>query len=689
MTKSLKDGEAAELKNNTDIISIVSNYVSLKKSGKNFTGLCPFHKEKTPSFMVDPQTQLYHCFGCGNGGDVISFIMKMENLNFIEAVELIARKTGYALKYIETGSFEKEEKRSRLIELNELARKYYNYVLFETKTGRRALSYLKSRKISEESLKKFDVGYSPDTWDSFIKFAHSRKFTDNELVETGLCTVSAKEGNRPEKKFDRFRGRIIFPIKDLLGRTIGFGGRIIPQDFISEGDLKNNPSESKADARIFRRTEKTIRNRNHEIKKAKYVNSPETKIYSKSKNLYGIFEAKNSIVEKDMALIVEGYMDVISLYENKIYNSVASLGTALTSEQIKLIGRFTKNIVLIFDSDQAGMSASVKGIERLREYNENLDLYNESNISIKVCLLEKGFDPADYVIQKGKEKFMDKVKDSVDIIDFSIDNIIGKYNIKNLTEKLRAANELLQFIGSLSSSIIQEECIKKIASRLNLKESMLLEEMLKKQTDKNPVKDNKYGSGETDEKDENTYEEFESRNLNPQKKKEIEALQLLIHGHDKDNTIADLNSELFRFEDTKRLFEIVKRKINLAFENRQKLNFPLIISSEELEDDKLSRLFNYVYFSEPGFLNSEKTCREVESSLKRLFLNEKIELLKNRISSVEQKIKEVDMSNLEEIKKEEEMKLLEEEYLHYCKLHIELLNRKNSLETNTKNKEIT
>ena len=684
MTKSLKDGEAAELKNNTDIISIVSNYVSLKKSGKNFTGLCPFHKEKTPSFMVDPQTQLYHCFGCGNGGDVISFIMKMENLNFIEAVELIARKTGYALKYIETGSFEKEEKRSRLIELNELARKYYNYVLFETKTGRRALSYLKSRKISEESLKKFDVGYSPDTWDSFIKFAHSRKFTDNELVETGLCTVSSKEGNRPEKKFDRFRGRIIFPIKDLLGRTIGFGGRIIPEDFISEGDLKNNPSESKADARIFRRTEKTIRNRNYEIKKAKYVNSPETKIYSKSKNLYGIFEAKNSIVEKDMALIVEGYMDVISLYENKIYNSVASLGTALTSEQIKLIGRFTKNIVLIFDSDQAGMSASVKGIERLREYNENLDLYNESNISIKVCLLEKGFDPADYVIQKGKEKFMDKVKDSVDIIDFSIDNIIGKYNIKNLTEKLRAANELLQFIGSLSSSIIQEECIKKIASRLNLKESMLLEEMLKKQKDKNPVKDNKYGFGETDEKDENTYEEFESRNLNPQKKKEIEALQLLIHGHDKDNTIADLNSELFRFEDTKRLFEIVKRKINLAFENGQKLNFPLIISSEELEDDKSSRLFNYVYFSEPGFLNSEKTCREVESSLKRLFLNEKIELLKNRISSVEQKIKEVDMSNLEEIKKEEEIKLLEEEYLHYCKLHIELLNRKNSLETNTK-----
>lgn len=684
MVKSLKEGEVAELKQNTDIISIVSNYVNLKKSGKNFIGLCPFHKEKTPSFIVDPQTQLYHCFGCGNGGDVISFMMKTENLSFIEAVEVIAEKTGYTLKYVETGSFEKEEKKSRLIELNEQARKYYNYVLFESKTGRKALLYLKSRKISEESLKKFEIGYSPDTWDSFIKFARSRNFTDNELIETGLCTVSQKDSNRPEKKFDRFRGRIIFPIRDLLGRTIAFGGRIIPENFISDNDLKEKTTENSVNKtpKTFTSTEKVRKFKNFEIKKAKYVNSPETKIFSKSKNLYGIFEAKNSIVEKDMALIVEGYMDVISLYENEIFNSVASLGTALTSEQIKLIGRFTKNIVLVFDSDQAGVSASVKGIERLKEYNENLDLYNENNISIRVCILEKGFDPADYVIQKGAEKFLGKVNDSIDIIDFSIDNIIEKYNIKNLTEKLRAANELLGFIGSLSSSMVQEECIKKIAGKLNLNESMLLEEMLKKHIDKKSIKDNKYEQGE-DKQEENPYEEFESRNLNPQKKKEIEALQLLIHGHDKDNTILNLNQELFRFEDTRRLFETVKRKINLEIENQKKINFPLIISSEELGNDKLSKIYNYIYFSNPGFLNFEKTCREVEVYLKKLFLNEKIELLKNKISSIEQKIKEVEISNLEEIKKEEEVKLLEKEYLHFCKLHIEFENKKKSLETNT------
>jgi DNA primase len=680
MVKSIKDGEVAELKQNTDIISIVSNYVSLKKSGKNFMGLCPFHKEKTPSFVVDPQTQLYHCFGCGNGGDVISFIMKTENLSFVEAVELIAKKTGYTLKYVETGSIKKEEKKSRLFELNELAGKYYNFVLFKSRTGRRALSYLRSRKISDESLRKFDIGYSQDSWDNFIKFAHSRNFTDAELVETGLCTVFRKDDNRPERKFDRFRGRIIFPIKDLLGRTIGFGGRIIPEDFVSEELINGSAVKNYGSSKTVRPVKASRgRQRNFEMKKAKYVNSPETKIYSKSRNLYGIFEAKNNIVEKDLALIVEGYIDVISLYENKIYNSVASLGTALTSEQIKLIGRFTKNIVLIFDSDQAGMSASVKGIERLKEYNENLDLYNESNISIRVCILEKGFDPADYVIQKGAEKFLKKIEESVDIIDFSIDNIIRKYNIKNLTEKLRAANELLQFISSLSSSIIQEECIKKIAGKLNLKESMLLEEMLRKKS----VKNNKYEQGE-DESKENPYGEFESRNLNPQKKKEIEALQLLVHGHDTDSIILDLSTELFRFEDTRKLFEKVQKKIRLARESKEELNFPLIISSEELDNDNLNRIYNYIYFSDPGFLDFENICQEVGSNLKKLFLSEKIELLKNKISSLEKKIKEIETGNMEEIKKEEEMKLLEEEYLYCCKLHIELENKKNSLETDTK-----
>lgn len=678
MVRSLKEGEVTQLKQNTDIISLVSNYVSLKKAGKNYTGLCPFHKEKTPSFVVDPLTQLYHCFGCGNGGDVISFVMKIENLSFIEAVELIAKKTGYTLKYTETGSFENKEKRSRLIELGELAKNYYRYVLSQSRTGRRALAYLKSRKLSSASLEKFEIGYSPDSWDSFIKFARSRGYTDAELAETGLCTVPRNEDSNKDKIFDRFRGRIMFPIKDLLGRIIGFGGRIIPQDFIVSDEKKDRQPDSNYSEKAIVKKPQAFTKKSYGIQKAKYINSPETKLYSKSKSLYGIFEGKNSIVEEDMALIVEGYMDVISLFENKIFNVVASLGTALTIEQVKLISRFTKNIILIFDSDKAGLEASAKGMERLKEYNESLDLYNENNISIKVCLLEKGFDPADYVMRYGKEKFIKLVKSSTDIIDFSINNIIKKYNLKNITEKLRATNELLKFISTLSSSIVQEECIKKIAGELNLKESILLEEMLKQRSVNNAVPDNLHKSAGIESK-ENPYEEFEPENLTPQKKKEIEALQLLVHGFDRKNIIFNMVPELFKFEDTRNLFKKIKEKITLLSGNNQEINFPVIFSSEELKDGRSGNLYNYIYFLKPVFISAEKICQEVETSLKLLFLNEKTELLKNKIAVIENKIRDIESGTLNEDEKEERLRELEEEYIRYCEMHLELENKKNSL----------
>src|SRR5450830_501139 len=228
MTSSLKDGEVNELKLNADIYNIVSSYVNLKKSGKNFMGLCPFHKEKTPSFIVDSGTQLYHCFGCGAGGDVISFVMKAENLSFLESVELLAKKVGYDLKYVEAKHNEEPDARNKLFEVNELAKKYFNYILFKSKNGARALNYLISRKISSETLQIFEVGYSLDNWDNFTNFAKSRKHLESDLVQTGLSIASQKENQR-SKVYDRFRGRVMFPIKDLLGRTIGFGGRVLPE----------------------------------------------------------------------------------------------------------------------------------------------------------------------------------------------------------------------------------------------------------------------------------------------------------------------------------------------------------------------------------------------------------------------------------------------------------------------------
>src|SRR5450830_679096 len=229
MARSLKDGEVNELKLNADIYNIVSSYVNLKKSGKNFMGLCPFHKEKTQSFIVDANTQLYHCFGCGEGGDVISFIMKAENLSFLEAVELLAKKVNYNLKYVETYHDEEPDSKNKLFEINELAKKYFNYILLKSKNGVKALDYLKARKISLETIQLFEVGYSLDNWDNFTNFAKLRKHPETDFVLSGLCIESQKE-NRKNKVYDRFRGRVMFPIKDLLGRTIGFGGRILPYD---------------------------------------------------------------------------------------------------------------------------------------------------------------------------------------------------------------------------------------------------------------------------------------------------------------------------------------------------------------------------------------------------------------------------------------------------------------------------
>ena len=634
MAKSLKDGEVNELKLNADIYNIVSSYINLKKSGKNFMGLCPFHKEKTPSFTVDTNTQLYHCFGCGEGGDIISFIMKAENLSFLEAVELLAKKVNYNLKYVETYHSEEPDSKNRLFEINELAKKYFNYILFKSKNGVKALNYLKDRKISEETIQLFEVGYSLDNWDNFTNFAKSRKHPESDLALSGLCIESQKE-NKKNKVYDRFRGRVMFPIKDLLGRTIGFGGRILPNNILAEGpgNLAASSGNTKFTGNI-----KKIKTTNTGDNIAKYINTPETRLYSKSKNIFGIFEAKSHIVEKDYALIVEGYMDTISLFDRGFKNAVASLGTALTSEQIKLISRFTKNIVLVFDGDEAGVNASIKGIDRLKEYNDNLDLFNENNISMKVCILDKGFDPADFIIKKGSEVFLQKIETAVEMIDFTLETIMSKYNINELTGKLRASDELLKFISSLSSSIVQEECIKKIASRLKLRESLLLEEMLKKEINR---KNNSFSrESKDDEENKNSYNNFLSKNLNPQKRLEIEALSLIINGHDFPKMeLLNLPSQYFKFEDTKKLLDIVKTYIVKQNNLKKDINFPIIFSSDMLEDENILRLYNFIYFSGRNYDDKNKSCIEVAMTLKKLHFSDRIEKLRGSISEIEQKMK--------------------------------------------------
>jgi len=613
MSRSLKEGEVEELTSHTDIYSVASGYVKLKKSGKSYSGLCPFHKEKTPSFSVDQTKQLYHCFGCGEGGDIISFVEKIENMDFIESVEFLANKVGYKLKYnLSGGSRESGKVRNKLYEINELAEKYYQFILFKSKAGKMPLDYLKKRGFTEETIQEFEVGYSMDLWDNFTNFIIKRKFKPKEVIDSGLAIESTRKKG---SVYDRFRGRIMFPIEDIIGKPIGFGGRIITE--------KSNTAKQSA----------------------KYINTPETKIYSKSKNIYHIYQAKNFIVDMDEVLIVEGYTDVMALYQSGIKNAVASCGTALTSDQIKILGRFTKNIVLVFDSDQAGMNASLKGMERLREYNERLDLYFESNLNIKVAILEKDYDPADFILKKGKQLFTEKIKDAQNIIDFTIEVILDRYDIGDLSGKLQASDSLINFISTLSSSIIQEECIKKVAQKLNLKENLLLEEMRKKEmAQRNDPKN--YWNNIEENKNKGKKEK-----ATPLKKVEIEALNLIINGQgSKFDELLGLSPQYFRFEDSRELFSILKEEIKLAGEGNKKVNFPIKISSGALENAEVRKLYNFILFSEFHYSDDgiDPASVEILNNLKKIHLSEEIEYVRKKMLEYEDAKRG---SNVEEISK--------------------------------------
>jgi len=622
MGRSLKDSELDELKARADIYNIVSGYVNLKKAGKNYTGLCPFHKEKTPSFTVDPVKQLYHCFGCGEGGDVISFIMKMENMQFLETVEFLANKLGYKLSYSYSGSSEAGKKKNRLFELNELAKKYYNYILFNSKKGAPALNYLKKRGFEDKTIAQFEIGFSLDSWDNFSNFAKKRSYSCEEILECGLAVKSSKGES---EIYDRFRGRIMFPIKDIVNKTVGFGGRVAPGFDEGKGQT------------------------------AKYINTPETKLYSKSKNIYGIFEAKSHIVAEDRVLITEGYTDVMALNQCGVKNVVASLGTALTSDQIKILGRFTKNIILVFDSDEAGRSASLKGMERLQEYNERLDLYHENNINIGVSVLDEGYDPADFIMKKGRESFINRIENSVSIIDFTIDTILRRYNISNLYEKLRASNVLLQFISTLSSRIVQEECLKKISQKLDIKESLLLEEMLKKSyAYKNKIAG--WSGRDKNGKESSLHRE----SIPPLKNIELEALTLIINGvGNLVEKLLNLGAEYFRFEDTKKLYLIAKNKIDRYKAKGKKINFPLEISENEIEDEGVKKIYNYVFFNKKHYSDENMVCLEVLKNLQKIYISGEIEKTGRQmlaLESIQKKIKLEGNKNRENESRKEEIK---------------------------------
>lgn len=416
-----------EIRNRCDVVDIISEYVHLKPAGKGFKGLCPFHEEKTPSFMVSPEKQLFHCFGCGEGGNVFNFLMKYEKLSFFEAVKMLAQKSGVPLPVDEEKENILHKKKERLYKLNNLVANYYRECLFRTNQGKKVINYFKKRGINDTSVEKYKLGYAPSGWDALSNFLKKKGYSYEELIKAGLIKKSKIEG----KYIDYFRDRIIFPIFNLSGRVIGFGGRVLDDSL------------------------------------PKYINSPETLVYNKGSNLYSLNFAKEDIRKKNYIIIVEGYTDVLITQQYGFNNIAASLGTALTAKQIDLIKRFTNAVLIAYDADSAGNMATLR----------SLDLLVKAGLEIKVIDLPQGYDPADFLIKKGSETFQNLINRSLSLIDYKLKLLYSKYSIKIIEGKVKVVKEILPTLNVIGSEVELRAQIKKISEELKLSEEAILIEL--------------------------------------------------------------------------------------------------------------------------------------------------------------------------------------------------------------------
>lgn len=424
-----------QIQQTADIIDVVGDYVSLKKRGVNLIACCPFHNEKTPSFNVNPVRGIYKCFGCGKAGDSVKFIMDIEGISYPEALRHLAKKYGIEIPETEQTPEEiqaQNERESLYIALN-FAKTFYQEQLTKTEEGQSiGLSYFRERGFSDPTMQAFELGYSPESWDAFTKTALKQGFTLDALEKAGLSIRRDLDGKPDARVFDRFRARVMFPIHNLSGKVIAFGARILKPD-------KNQP---------------------------KYLNSPETEVYHKSNVLYGIFQAKNAIRAEEIAYLVEGYTDVISLHQAGIKNVVASSGTALTVEQIRLLARFTPNVTVLFDGDAAGLKASLRG----------LDLILEEGLNVKLCAFPDGEDPDSYVRKLGSEGFKKYVQTKAkDFIRFKAEVLLQDAG-DDPFRRAEVIREMVESIVKIPDSIKRTVFIQQTATLMGIGEDVLIAE---------------------------------------------------------------------------------------------------------------------------------------------------------------------------------------------------------------------
>ena len=415
----------------TDIVDLISEHVQLVKKGRNYSGLCPFHDEKTPSFSVDPDRQFYHCFGCGVGGNVFKFIQEIDRVTFVEAVKFLAERTGIALPERSGPSREEAAADDELYRANDLAQKYFHHLLLNDDVGASARTYLQARGLAGDTIEHFGLGYAPSEWDALLKVAGRRGLSPQILERAGLALPRSTGSGH----YDRFRDRIAFPIANLSNRTIAFGARALQPD-----------------------------------QEPKYLNSPETSIYQKGRVLYGLSETRDVIRRQDAVLVVEGYMDLISLAQIGIQHVVATSGTALTEDHCRLLARFARQVVLLFDGDAAGSTAAMRALEVLLS----------TGLDVRVVSLPSEHDPDTFVQKHGPDALLKRAENAQSVLDFYLEQLAQQYDLSSVEGKGRAVETFKPLIAKLSKpqeAVRRDLLLREVAQRLSVDEQALRHEV--------------------------------------------------------------------------------------------------------------------------------------------------------------------------------------------------------------------
>lgn len=527
-----------EVKDSLDIIEVASEYVDLEKSGKNYRALCPFHQEDTPSFTINPREQFFYCFGCGEGGDIISFIMEIDNLSFREALRSLSERAGLEMPAASEKDKVRRRLRDTIFSANRLAAKFYNYLLLEEEVAEPARKYLQNRGFSREEMNKFHLGFAPPAWRALTKFLHKRDFDRETLVKAGLIA----EGKN-NSYYDRFRNRIIFPIFNVRDEVIGFGGRVL--------DPEDQP---------------------------KYLNSPETLIFSKKHVLYGLNWARKSMRDLKEAVVVEGYTDVLSAHKHGLNNFVASLGTSFTEQQAELLNRYTEKVYIAFDADSAGDSATLRGLEILRQ----------TGLEVNIITLPEEKDPDDFLQEKGREAFVGLQQEAPPLIDYRLDRVLETYDLSVSDQKIRAVNEAVDFLATIEEALTREVYGQKLAEKVDIPADNIMEELKKRRQQQ--VKERNKGNYQQNRI------ETETGNSENLQKLEWKLLAAIISAGDKGENYLDNLHRGFFSEEAASVFAMIEDKTDI--------NISDLFS--QVDDETKDKLAEFLFEEDNNSLTEEK-----------------------------------------------------------------------------------